>query len=212
MPTNQNQIHLIISYICGFLAVLVSPVSYTIIALIQPNYNMLNQSISALGSPGAPFATYISINFILSGIFEMIFASGLYPALGHTKGALWGAILIGCSGFFNSTCSGLFPLDTGISGTIHDIVSIVGEIAMIIAPLVLIPTLKPHSDWNIIRIITIIVELAFIVMICLTIILFLTYNNADVGQGFTQRIGDYAYYFWIFCMAIRMCQLCKKSI
>ncbi|HMF34246.1 MAG TPA: DUF998 domain-containing protein [Candidatus Lokiarchaeia archaeon] len=204
----HSPVHFLISGICGVLAVIVSPLNYTIVALVQPNYSLFNQSISELGSTGAPFGTYISTCFFLSGLFEMTCASGLYPALSRTKHALWGSILIAMAGFFNSTCSGLFPLDPGYSGMLHDATSIIGEVAMIFAPFVLLPAMKSNQEWKGVGKITLIVGIAFLVIVALTP--FAGIYNA--GEGFVQRIGDFAYYFWLFCIAMKFFRTYKNSI
>ncbi len=147
--------HLWLSALCGFGAVLISPVNYTTIALLQTGYNLYTQSISELGAVGAPYGTFISICFFISGFFEIGCASGLYSALNRQRGALWGFILIACAGFFNSTCSGIFPLGGGASDLIHDTVSIIGKLGMIFAPFVLLTPMKLQPGWEILRKITI---------------------------------------------------------
>ena len=126
--------HLLISSICGYLAIIVSPISYTIVALIQPNYSLFNDSISALGKMGAPFSLYISIMFIIGGICEATLASGIYPVLRRNIWVLLGSLLIAGAGIFNSTGSGIFPEGYPVLGSYHGFVSGIGSNCMFIAP------------------------------------------------------------------------------
>ncbi len=130
--------HLKISSICGFLAVLASPVSYTIVALIQPGYSLLNNSISSLGAKGGPFFVVYFDYVHHRRDFRSDFSSGIYHPNKSNKWVLFGSILISFAGIFNSSGSGIFPEGYPWTGSMHGIVSEIGVYSMMIAPFILI--------------------------------------------------------------------------
>jgi hypothetical membrane protein len=194
---------MLISSICGYLAVIVSPISYTIVALIQPNYSLFNQSISSLGEKGAPFSLYISIMFIIGGLMEATLASGIYPALKPNKLVLLGSLLIACAGIFNSSGSGIFPEGYEWTGSMHGLVSKIGVYCMMIAPFIFIIGLRRVEAWKDLRRITILVAILFMTGLALEMVV----SYFQSGSGAVQRFEDFTYYFWILCFAIKLTKL-----
>ena len=198
--------HLKISSTCGFLAVLASPVSYTIVALIQPGYSLLNNSISSLGAKGAPFSLYISIMFIIGGILEAILASGIYHPNKSNKWVLFGSILISFAGIFNSSGSGIFPEGYPWTGSMHGIVSEIGVYSMMIAPFILIIGWRKIPEWHDMRQITKLVAILFMIGLAMEQLV----NYYHFGSGAVQRFEDFTYYFWIFCFALKLGKIAQS--
>ncbi|HMF34647.1 MAG TPA: DUF998 domain-containing protein [Candidatus Lokiarchaeia archaeon] len=205
-PSESVRKHLGIASNCGFLAIIASPVSYTIVAILQPNYSMWNQSISSLGEVGAPFALYISIMFVIGGFLEVTLASGLYLALKPNKWALLGSILIAGTGFFSSSCSGIFPMGAAWTGTIHSLTSTIGVYCMMIAPFVVLIAMRKQRSWKDLRITTWIVLVLFMVGLGLENVV----NFYHTGSGAVQRLEDFTYYFWILCFAVKFKKVAQK--
>ena len=151
-----------------------------------PGYNHLQDTISALGSPGSPTQRFARITLVAVGILLFFFAFGqatLFTKISwstqwYTIGVL--IFAVGC------VLAGLFPetspaMSETISGKIHGIASGIGFLFLILCPLwaVWIPDFVQYKPFNIL----------LFVSGLITFLLFLISEN--IVRGVLQYTGLY---------------------
>ncbi len=116
-----------------------------------PGYNHLTDSISSLGITGSPVSEVVTAwSVSLGGIF-ILFGIGLQKAFGgHGKISGWASWLIIIYALGEGVISGIFKADTingelTRSALLHDILGGVGEVAVMLFPLVMMRIFKRES-------------------------------------------------------------------
>ncbi len=191
--------------ICGILVVIVDVVMFNLLTALRPGYDQLSKMISELGAAETSNADIASLSFIISGVFMILFAVGLYQGTKINKNSWIGPLLLVIFGCFDSIGSGVFPCDPGcaghnFSGQMHYIVSIIGMIAMVLAPFVFSKHFKKDEQWKGYD------KLSFIMGI-LTVIfsgMFVSTFLIEYLIGFFQRLLYYTFLSWILIIAIKL--------
>ncbi|MHA1379011.1 MAG: DUF998 domain-containing protein [Candidatus Helarchaeota archaeon] len=189
----------------GIVIPILDVVVFYILGIFTPNYNPLTKTISELGEAGAPNAVVASIYFIISGIIFILFSIGLYHGINESKGSWLGPFLLAMEGGFDFIGSGVFPCDVGcvgqtFSGMMHLIVSLIGMLAIALAPFAIWRGLKKDENWIGYEKFSLIIGILIVVMIGIFMISFVTH----ILVGLTQRILYYSYLAWILVMSIKL--------
>ena len=175
-----------------------------ILGIMKPGYDPLMLTISELGESGGVNSFYARVLFIIFGVFEIIFAAGLFIRLKGSLKGIAGSVAIGFKGLFDSIGSGVFPCDFGglyesFSGKMHFIVSIIGVAMMLIAPLLVYDAMKKDGSFKDIRIIS-----AARFILASSVLLFTLSFFTGLLPGLSQRIMYYLYYLWLLFVSIKI--------
>jgi hypothetical protein len=99
---------------CGVIAPILFTVVIAILAFLRPTYSQVSQTISELGSPGAPNAIIQDANFLVTGLLITDFAFALrrgIPAVRSSRGPA----LVGVLGMVSFVLPAFFPISAGES-------------------------------------------------------------------------------------------------
>lgn len=141
--------------LCGVIAPILFTLIVTILGFLRPSYSHVSDTISALGSPGAPNAIVQDANFLVTGLLITAFAFGLRRGIPAAKSSR-GPALIGAVGVLTFVGSAFFPLPVGSAATttniiiavIHISTALAGFIAFIIATFVFSRLFRKDSMWQ----------------------------------------------------------------
>ncbi|MHA1385410.1 MAG: DUF998 domain-containing protein [Candidatus Helarchaeota archaeon] len=191
--------------IFGILIPVLDIIMFYILGVLTPGYNSIIKTISELGEAGAQYATLASIYFIISGIIFILFSIGLYHGIDESNGSWIGPFLLAIEGGFDFIGSGIFPCDVGcagqtVSGMMHLIVSLIGMVAMTLAPFFIWRSLKKDENWSGYEKLSLIIGVLIIFMLGIFMVSF----DTHILVGLTQRILYYTYLAWILVLAFRL--------
>lgn len=134
----------------------IGPIFYaliiSILAIIEPNYNPVTQSMSELGAIDAQYAILTNIfGYPLLGLFLICFVIGMHYQLPSGRAPLLSPILNILSGV-SLILTGVFRCDPGcvdltINGNLHSLFASLAELFMIIVPIAIIPRIYKEQDW-----------------------------------------------------------------
>ncbi|MFD8424576.1 DUF998 domain-containing protein [Streptomyces sp. NPDC059466] len=136
---------------CGMAAGPLFTLAYLLEGAGRPGYKPLRHPVSSLAL--GPTGWVQTVNFVLAGLLSLAFAVGLW----HAGPSHWGALLIGvwaagllCAGAFRTDPVSGYPPGTPDqlrhptrAGTLHDLCSFVGFLALAAACFVLAPSNSP---------------------------------------------------------------------
>ena len=145
---------------CGVLAGPIFVGALLIQGVTRADYDPVRHPVSslALGQLG----WIQTANFLVAGMLALAFAVGLRRALRPGRGGTWGPLLVGCwsvsligAGLFVTDPVSGFPAGTPdqltrptLPGTLHDLVSILGFLAIPIAFVVLARRFAAEQRWG----------------------------------------------------------------
>ncbi|WP_328859722.1 DUF998 domain-containing protein [Streptomyces sp. NBC_00306] len=137
--------------VCGMAAGPLFTLAYVVEGATRADYKPLRHPVSSLALGRAGWAQ--SVNFLLSGLLSLTFAVGLWRDGPSPAGAVligvWGAGLLGAGAFLTDPVSG-YPAGTPDrlehptrAGTLHDLFSVIGFLALAAACFVFAPSASP---------------------------------------------------------------------
>lgn len=193
--------------ICG----IIGPPIYAIVVItlgsLWTGYSHVTQSMSELGSVGAPHAVVMNtVGFPLLGILLMTFALGLYRGLRNGKSAGIGCTLVALSGGA-VLMTGIFPCDAGCVdvtkiGTTHSVFATISALTMMFAPLAVLPALGSDSRWRNYALFSLIIGIAVAISSALY-----GFTVFQAWEGVMQRLSMGIALLWIEVMAIKLLSL-----
>jgi hypothetical membrane protein len=102
--------------LCGISASILDVLIPAIIGAQDPSYSHIGQYSSEFGVAGRPYATTMSIWFVMYGFLFVGFSIALYSGLPRSKRSWIGSILLAPYGVVNGVGSGIFPCNSGCAG------------------------------------------------------------------------------------------------
>ncbi|UCG82921.1 MAG: DUF998 domain-containing protein [Dehalococcoidia bacterium] len=174
---------------------------------LWPDYSHVKQSMSELGSVGAPHALVMNTAGLqLLGILLTAFALGLHRGLGSGRSARIGCSLVAISGIA-IFMTGVFQcdahcIDTTKIGITHSIFATISALAMMLSPFALLPALGNDSRWR--------RYVLFSLMIGIMVAILSGLYGLDVFEqwkGVMQRLSLGVALLWIEVMAIKLLRL-----
>lgn len=183
----------------GILAPMVLGLTLVAFAVLQPDYNHLNQAISELGMQGAPFATlWNSIGFVLVGALVIVFAWGLHLELRPDRSALFIAVFVALSGL-GWLGLGLFPAAPAFAPstqtTLHFVMVALNVLSFLVAAVVFGVRWRAYPFWKRYALLSLLIGL---------VALGSFFIPQTVPPGLSQRIGIGANFVWLLMMGIAL--------
>ncbi len=142
--------------LCGVIAPILFTLIVTILGFLRPSYSHVSNTISELGSPGAPNAIVQDANFLVNGLLITAFAFGLRRGIPAAKSSR-GPALIGALGVVSFVGNAFLPISgagsaatttQAIIDVTHISTAIAGFIAFIIATFVFSRLFRKDSMWQ----------------------------------------------------------------
>lgn len=179
---------------------------------LKPGYDPFCHTVSKLGEFGGYNYRVVAFLFIISGIFEIIYAAGLMSALQRNLSSVTGTILLILHGVFDNIGSGIFPCDFGglhesFSGQMHLLLAAIGMLALLIAPYFFWRAFYRDSRFSGRRLVNFTALIALI--ITGVVIAGITAGAFKISfianlAGLMQRSVYFPYYIWILVVSIKM--------
>jgi len=194
--------------LAGMVVPLLFGVLLAVAGLLRPGYDHIVDYISELGVGSN--AWIMNTNFLLTGFLVVAFSLGLARALGAGKSARAGSVLVGIfgSGVF---AAGIFSCDPGcpssgasLSQQMHDVVSIVAFVAIMIAPIVVSLGMKRDPLWQGYRLYSIATGVAAIAF-------FFLFIASTEYVGALQRFFVATPFLWIGVIALRLFKVSRLA-
>jgi len=194
--------------VAGIAAPLLFGVLWVAAGLLRPGYDHIADYGSELGA--GPNAWIMNTNFLLTGLLLVAFSLGLARALGAAKSARAGPVLVGIfgSGVF---AAGIFSCDPGcpssggsLSQQMHDLVSIVAFVAIMIAPIIVSLRMKGDPLWQGYRLYSIATGVAAIAF-------FFLFLASTQYVGALQRLFIATPFLWISVIALRLFKVSRLA-
>lgn len=189
--------------ISGVIAPFLFTITVVILGLLRPGYSHVSQAISELGEVGAPNAAIQNANFVVFGLLSIAFAVGLHKGIGDGRGSKIGPALVGSFGAVGAIGAGLFSLPSPL----HEPLSVIGFISLIIATLVISRRLKQDVRWQSYRAYSLITGGIAVVLF---VVLVFGRSNDSPYFGALQRIFLTPLFLWIELMAIHLLSLSSQ--
>jgi hypothetical protein len=214
-PVNKNDAMTKVFLICGIIAGTFFTVAWLIEGATRADYNPLRHPISSLAI--GEFGWTQMANFIITGLFTLALAFGLWRLLRHPGGSIWGPILIGLvavgflgAAFFVTDPLNGYPLGTPdfsleytFSGRLHRLFSALVFLGLPIACFVFARLFNRQSEhpWATYSVVT---GIVFIVLFVVT--------SAGFGQvaglvnyaGLLQRITLTVGWAWLTLLSLHL--------
>jgi hypothetical membrane protein len=193
--------------LAGLLAPGVFTVAWLAAGLLRPGYDPVRDDTSALSAADAPNGWLVSGGLALAGLLLGLFALGLRRWLGRADGrrlgpALLLAIAVGCIalGLLPEDAPGISPPgDRGtLTNQLHDAVSLVVYLALIVAPPLLARDLPPTPAWRRLRRAAGLIGLATLLLVGLYL------ARALPWSGLVQRLLVSLPLLWLAWLALRL--------
>ncbi len=102
-----------IAGVCGMMCPIIYILMWIIGGILQPEYNHIRDDVSTLVAVGAPNYLLLSSLNIMTGIFALIFATGLFLHFRHQQISLVGPICLIIYGVDYILGAAFFPLGEG---------------------------------------------------------------------------------------------------
>jgi hypothetical membrane protein len=203
----------------GRLAV-AGPIAFTIAwlisGLVQDEYSLRQEDISALAAMDAQYAWVMITGFVLLGLGTVALAAGLVSALRHPSAVIGSVLLmiggIGLvvAGLARNDCSSELPacaarVDAGRVSwhhQVHDNVSLILFLALIAAPLVLARAFGRDDRWRPLRTYSILTGVLGFALLVLYIVV-----SAGTWNGLAQRTFVSVLFLWIAVVGFRLSRL-----
>jgi hypothetical membrane protein len=196
----------------GICAALLDLPVISIIGLLRPHYDPIERFASVLGITGRPYSMIISGWWILYGTLIVLFSCSLLWTTGKEYRYWWmGALLIMIFGAFDGIGSGVFPCDQGCAGKtlvgkIHHVVSTVGTVALLPAPLFMWLAWRHDPFWWRCRTFTLVIQVVGALFFIALILGKSEVVSAYFGKvgGLLQRMFYLVYYVWFIALGLKL--------
>lgn len=205
---SRNDSTLRVLAVAGITAPLLFGILLVAAGLLRPGYDHIADYISELGV-GAN-AWVMNTNFLLTGLLLAAFSLGLARALGAGKSARAGSALVGISGS-GVFAAGIFSCDPGcpssgasLSQQMHDTVSIIAFVAIMIAPIIVSLGMKRDPLWQGYRLYSIATGVAAIAF-------FFLFFASTLYVGALQRLFVATPFLWIGVIALRLLKVSRLA-
>jgi hypothetical membrane protein len=193
------------------------PISFTIAwlvgALVQDEYSLRQEDISALAALDAQHAWIMITGFVLLGLGTVALAAGLASTLRYPSAAIGSVLLtiagigLAVAGLARNDCSTELPAcaacddagDVSWHHQVHDNVSLILFLALIAASLVLARAFGRDDRWRPLRTYSIVTGLLGFALLVLYVI-----GSADTWNGLVQRIFVTVLFVWIALLGLRL--------
>jgi hypothetical membrane protein len=198
------------------------PIAFTIAwivaALVQDEYSVRREDISALAALDAQNAWIMITGFLLLGVGIVALGAGLAGAL-KGRPATVGSILVvvagiivaglarnDCSSELDACADRVDAGDVSWHHATHDLVSLVVFLALVAAPLVLARAFRGDQSWRDLRTYSLITGVLGLVLL----VLFLT-GVAGSWNGLLQRVFVTVLFLWIAVLGARLIRLSRAQ-
>ena len=207
----------------GWLAVL-GPIAFTIAwivaALVQDEYSVRREDISALAALDAQNAWIMITGFLLLGVGIVALGAGIAGAL-KGRPATVGSILVvvagvgiivaglarnDCSSELDACADRVDAGDVSWHHATHDLASLVVFLALVAAPLVFARAFRGDQSWRDLRTYSLITGVLGLVLL----VLFLT-GVAGSWNGLLQRVFVTVLFLWIAVLGARLIRLSRAQ-
>ena len=207
---NRNLIWL--SGFSGISAVCLDIFIIIFMGFMTPGYKPLSQYISELGSRINPYAGIVNVWWSFYSLLMVFFAYGLYLAVKKNRYGWIAPFFIVLDSVGNGVLSGLFSCDigcrgTGISNTLHLVVSAAGSIAATASPLALYFAVHNDMKWKRFSkqlFITGLLIVASFALMGYFEFMVIASSRPFVFSGLVQRIQSSIYYWFIVRVSVQM--------
>jgi hypothetical membrane protein len=172
---------------------------------LTSGYNPVTQWISELGAVGAPHALPFNVfGQMVFGLSALLFALGLYRALGAGWRSAAAAAFVGIAGIAG-ILEGIFPCDPGCipvtpTGSLHLSIGIVPLIAVLAAMECFAFGVRNRPEWR-----------WFFpfsqAMVAATIVFAIAFSSVPACDGLFQRLMIGSILLWILAVSARMLRL-----
>lgn len=204
---NERSTALMLTAICGILGPVFYFIVIAVIGSLHPNYSHISQSMSELGSVGAPYAVIINtLGFPLLGLFLIVFSIGIDRGIERNRASKIGPALVTLSGLA-LIMTGIFRCDPGCIdvtwvGDTHSIFAKTAAISFSIAPMFIALRQWADGRW---RRYTLFSWLVAIITLLLSMLYSL--NTSELYVGLFQRISMALPLVWIEIMSIKLLRI-----
>ena len=215
MKTKHKKSLIIITALAGIAGCLVDMGGTLILGNRIDGYHQLKDTMSQMGILSSPVAKEVAICWVAMGILLIFFSVGIRIAYEERKKmAGIAALLVILYGFGEGMISGMFPADKAgeahtWTGIVHNAISGVGVLAIMIFPLVirkLIPELR------IVSIIVFLIGTAGVILFGIGRLISTHDHFLAVYKGSWQRLYVMDYYIYMIMIAVEMmcCRIKEK--
>jgi hypothetical membrane protein len=196
------------------------PIAFTLAwligGLVQDEYSLRREEISALAATDAQYAWIMIIGFVLLGAGTVALAAGLASTLRY-RSTVIGSILLMIAGvglvvagLARTDCSEKLPtcvarIDAGEVSwhhQVHDNVSVIVFLTLIAAPLVFARVFGRDDSWRPLRTYSIVTGVLGFALLVLYVI-----ASAGTWNGLAQRTFVSALFLWIAVVGFRLSRL-----
>jgi hypothetical membrane protein len=201
---NERSTVSILTAICGILGPVLYFIVIAVVAYLRPSYSHISQSMSELGSVGAPYAVIINtLGFPLLGLFMIAFSIGIDRGIERNRASKVGPALITLSGLA-LIMTGIFQCDPGCVdvtwvGFTHSIFATAAAISFSIAPIFIAVRQWSDSRWKTYSLFSWIIAI-------ITLLLSILYS-LDIFEsyiGLLQRVSMGLPLVWMEIISIRI--------
>jgi hypothetical membrane protein len=163
-------------------------------SVVDPSYSQVQQHVSDLTGTGAPTQAILAPAYCLYNLLAFGFAVSLYGALGRTRLALIGTLLLAVNSIAGIMMVTIFTEDLGgaphtVFGYGHVIFAAVSSLAILCAALICGFAFRRRSGWRGLSIFTFLIAAAFVVAAPWAIIA--TSTNSLVGLAERAAIAPF---------------------
>jgi Protein of unknown function (DUF998) len=170
-----------------------------------------------------PYGWLQQVNFVVAGVLTLAFAAGLRRALRPGRGALWGPLLIGVwavgligAGIFVTDPVNGYPPGTSdavarptLHGSLHDLLSVSGFVALCVAFLVLARRFAADGRWASVAY-SVGTAVVFAVAFGLASAAFQQAGALVAVGGLFQRVAAVAGWAWLTLLAARLLRPARR--
>lgn len=204
---------------------MMGPIAFTIAwivaALVQDEYSVRREDISALAALDAQNAWIMITGFLLLGVGIVALGAGLAGAL-KGRPATVGSILVlvagvgiivaglarnDCSSELDACADRVDAGDVSWHHATHDLASLVVFLALVAAPLVFARAFRGDQSWRDLRTYSLITGVLGLVLL----VLFLT-GVAGSWNGLLQRVFVTVLFLWIAVLGARLIRLSRAQL
>ena len=190
--------------VSGLIGPLVYALILSILAILEPNYNPITQSMSELGATDAQYAFLTNLlGFPLLGIFLICFTIGIHKLLPAGRISILAPCLLIISSV-SLILTGVFRCDPGciditLNGKLHSLFASLAAIFMMPVPIAIMPRIYKKENWyNYIW-------FGLVTMLLTSILsLFYVFPSFANLTGLLQRLSMGVPFFWVMIISIKL--------
>jgi hypothetical protein len=197
--------------LCGLCAALLDLPVIAVFAQLEPGYNRFESFASALGARGSPNGRLISAWWVVYGVLLVLFSLSLLRSSRPRTWLGWvGPLLVLIFAAGDGIGSGVFRCDPGCAGAtpgarMHLLVSSIGSVALIPAPVFMWSTWRHEERWRGYRTFTLVIQGIGLLDIAALALAETREAGFFAGNaGLFQRFFLLTYYVWIVGVALKL--------